>query len=213
MRPIDELYFLDSNVGFAKGNNIGINILVGKGYTHSYVFNPDVDFSNLDFSGIYSSAISHNASVVDSIVNGTRYIFRRGTVASMIYSSNKSKSFDKGLLETYRFNGCAFLVNNRDFFSVGGFDESTFLYCEELILSEKCYQAGLVIVSDDNFRIRHYFGGSVLKYFRFRKYEYMYIGLYIYLTRYRKVSQFLSKVIACLSVSRQVCVNMLKRNL
>lgn len=213
MRPLDELYLLESNVGFAKGNNFGIKVLEEKGYTHSFVFNPDVNFSDLDFYDIYSSALMHKASIVDSIVNGTRYIFRRGTVFSMIHSSNKIESFDQGLLESYRFNGCAFLVNNRDFFSVGGFDESTFLYCEELIFSEKCYQEGLLVVNNDNFRIRHDFGGSVLKYFRFRKYIHIYVGLYIYLTRYRKVSRVSSTVIAYLSVLRQVCVNIVKRNL
>lgn len=213
MRPFDELYFLNSNVGFAKGNNFGIQALKKKGYTHSYIFNPDVDFSNLNFNEIYDSALMHEASIVDSVVNGTRQIFRRGSVFSTIYSSNKTESFEEGLLESYRFNGCAFLVNNRDFFSVGGFDESTFLYCEELIFSEKCYQAGLVILNDNNFRVKHYFGGSVLKYFRFRKYKHMYLGLYIYLTKYRDVGQSSSKVIAFLSVLRQACVNFIKRNL
>ena len=104
------------------------------------------------------------------------------------------------------------LALNPYILSLGGFDESTFLYGEELIFSEKCYQSNMIIVSHDKFIVEHSFGGSVRKYFRLRKYKHIYYGLFIYLTKYRNVNNLSSSLIAFLNATRQMFINIIKRN-
>lgn len=149
-----------ANGGYAKGNNIGARYLKEK-------FNPEyILFSNNDIAigegDVVGKLVSRLSDLPSSAIIGpevigldgrrqgpepyigpwNKFVFmylstpflskaRKRKVFSLDYSENAQEGTH------YKLSGCFFLVRSRDFFSVGMFDENTFLYAEENILSDR----------------------------------------------------------------------------
>lgn len=145
------------NEGFAKGNNIGFHI-AKELYNDSIILfsNNDIRFdATFDFR-ILAKIILENdkiAAVGPRVVglnglNQSPYIYQniytRWIIPDFLWPINKFFSKDEtdifSLTQSgmvYRLLGAFLVLSAEAFEKIGGFDENTFLYAEELILSER----------------------------------------------------------------------------
>jgi len=162
------------NLGFAKANNLGFKIL-------EETINPDyVLFSNSDIQFVdgkieISKLIAAFQNEKDIGLVGPKVIGLDGRLQSPCrYLSIYSRWWEPTLLcplnklikvkETiniskpeyvYRLIGAFMLVKSSSFSKIGGFDENTFLYGEECILSERYKNDGLRVLCDPRVIIIH----------------------------------------------------------
>lgn len=151
------VYAAPVNEGFAKGNNIGFHI-AKKLYNDPIVLfsNNDIIFdAKFDFPRLARVILDNDkiAAVGPKIVgldglNQSPYIYQsiyeRWIIPDLLWPFNKVffKTNTDIALPTrsgmvYRLLGAFIVLSAEAFEKIGGFDESTFLYAEELILSER----------------------------------------------------------------------------
>lgn len=174
------LLWTKENLGYAKGNNLGVNFLNGIGkYTHFLFSNDDIEIKQSNILNILVEKMSkdknigaigprvvgldgHDQSPHDFYVSPYRMIGWK----MLPFLRRKNKHNDQSdLLKpvsrfTYWVQGSFMLVNAAVFNEVGMFDENTFLYYEEPILAEKMLQIGKRMYFDSDVEIVHYEGGS-----------------------------------------------------
>lgn len=174
-----------SNSGFAKANNMGLNLLKQFEPEHKmkYVLfsNSDIQFKNDELS--LSMLIDDLSQKPDAGIIGPKVIGLDGKIQSpcrylSLYQrwlrtcilwplSLKWKRKIKETLEplelsvVYRIIGAFILADIARFELVGGFDEKTFLFAEELILAERCKQNNLKVYCDPKVEIVHEGGYTV----------------------------------------------------
>lgn len=175
-------YFLwtKENLGYAKGNNLGVNFLNGIGkYTHFLFSNDDIEIKQSNILNIMVEKMSkdknigaigprvvgldgHDQSPHDFYVSPYRMIGWK--MLPFLRRNNKhndqSDLFKPVSRFTYWVQGSFMLVNAAVFNEIGMFDENTFLYYEEPILAEKMLQIGKRMYFDSDVEIVHYEGGS-----------------------------------------------------
>lgn len=155
----------DGNFGYAIGNNIGAKYASEYYQSDFYIFsNSDLEFPyDIDLSLI--SDLINNQSNVGVIGPDVQYkgLYRqnprlfRGITSQMIVGdfnsrwfhgkfNNKLNSLDKNPNEgkTDWVTGCFMIVSAQKFDAVGGFDENTFLYGEEMIISRRMLNNGYI---------------------------------------------------------------------
>lgn len=184
-KEIDVYYYTDfSNYGFAKANNIGAGIAKNLDVDIEYYLfsNSDIIFNNLlnisDMIDILESDETY--ALIGPRVVGTdgapqspcKYvsIFKRHIIPYLLWPLNilipplRRMSYDidndASTGEVYRIIGAFMLVKASSFDKILGFDTSTFLYCEESILSERLASIGSKVVYDQNVEIVHEQGVS-----------------------------------------------------
>lgn len=144
------------NLGFACGNNLGANILV-RNFAVDYLLfsNDDIIISD---SQVMEKMILQFARRQDVAIVGPRIVGKDNRDQSPHYRIitplrqigwELFRWFRRKKMATpqsinppqsgycYWVSGCFFLVRKSDFAAVGGFDPRTFLYSEEVILSER----------------------------------------------------------------------------
>lgn len=178
----------DINLGFAKGNNLGFKVAL-KLYKFDYVLfsNNDIRLKQFDIS-ILIADIQKNTNVaivgpkVVGLDNKTqsphkyRNIFQRWWKLLILYPFNEviHKINNNYIIESdiicnakrgyvYRVIGAFMLCDAAIFENINGFDENTFLYAEELILSEKLKTLGYRFYYDDRIEIVHEGGFTTKK--------------------------------------------------
>lgn len=153
------------NLGYAKGNNLGVKILT-KYFNHDFtlITNNDIEFydkGNVCKRMLECFSINEHIGVVGPNVlelDGTRQnpfrylsIWRRLVIPYSIYPlfilfrmlSRKFRVFfSERIMQpksgyVYKVAGCFFMIRNSHFIEAGGFDPNTFLYSEEQILTER----------------------------------------------------------------------------
>lgn len=195
------------NLGYAKGNNLGVKTLQQTGLNFDYYL-----FSNDDISLVNSNILSRLAQCIESdekcggagprvvsldgidqsphrkYISPIRLIgwrllpfLRKKKVASTDTNADetvkeiaqyKSRSLDVSRVlatsapvppergECYWVSGAFMMVKSELFNQVGGFDSRTFLYYEEVILSERFRHAGMKFRYEPSACVIHYEGGS-----------------------------------------------------
>lgn len=165
----EKIYVVHSheNLGFARGNNLGVEILSKIVTCDCYLFTNDDIYLPINFSitnliyklfniqdiGIIGPRVlgrdNRDQSPHRSLISAQRQIgwhlfpwFRksRGNRSSTSLQSNNN-SPEEGYC--YWVSGCFFLIKADIFHTVGGFDNDTFLYSEEVILAERLKRIGL----------------------------------------------------------------------
>jgi N-acetylglucosaminyl-diphospho-decaprenol L-rhamnosyltransferase len=147
------------NLGYARGNNVGAQYLCSKLCTHLLFINPDVLISATSIGSLVES-LSHDAGAgaAGGLPRNAQGISRmaarsRPTPLEKLVSygplhriplvSHLSRRhfLDLENIEdgqrVYAICGACILFRTEAFQAAGGFDESTFLYEEELIMSER----------------------------------------------------------------------------
>ncbi len=176
--PAAHLIECDSNVGFSKGNNLGIEVSQGR---YVLLLNPD--------TRVIGSALNEMVAYMDAHptigVIGPQLLNADGTVQSSrrrfptlwtgIFESTwlqpiaPRRVLDRYYMLDFSDNqivsvdwvfGAAFLVRRQVIDQVGGFDEGFFMYSEEVDWQKRIKQAGWQIVYYPGAQIVHYGGRS-----------------------------------------------------
>ena len=173
----------EENLGFAKGNNLGVNYLL-KYFDVDYLL-----FSNNDIEIKSSCCLSSLIATLnrdekigavgpriigldgveqpphDGYVSPYRqigwrlfpFLRRKAKMTSNTVIKKRESGF------TYWVQGSFFVMRARDFLQVGMFDPNTFLYSEEPILAERLKQAGKQMYYENSVTVLHYEGGTIVK--------------------------------------------------
>lgn len=144
------------NYGFAKGNNLGVEYAIKRGYRHSLLLNSDTeligktlvcDLVRMFKENNESAIIVPDVYDVTSIglikhTNDSPYLklLRIGRILP------KNRRLKKNLTTISEAHGCALMVDNRRFNEVGGFPEHYFMYGEESLFSKKIIWSGYSIL-------------------------------------------------------------------
>ena len=229
-----EFFYVKSgaNLGYAKGNNLGINIcneLFNDKY--SIVSNNDLIFKTKmnwsDVEHIYDSDkdICVLGPAIFGLDNDPQSPNRRvKPFATLIYNYLAFKPFKKirDLDYTgeskycFRVSGCFMILKNELFIKAGMFDPNTFMYCEEMILSERLNAIGAKVFFWNDFTLIHNHGSTVKKNTSAINAEkWMYESFVYYFKTYRNTSGFtraISKACFKLFVFRRTLKYKLKKH-
>jgi len=164
-----------NNLGYAKGNNLGLRFAYDKHYSHAFIVNPDVIVTNYsvfdDLMQVFRQskgkicAVGPRISAPDSSHQGPIY-YRQGIglivydftyPLSAIFRIIRSFILTKcyGFYSVYLVIGCFFALDLNVWNDFGFFDENTFLYYEEAIIAEKARGNGSKIYYAPRFSVFH----------------------------------------------------------
>ena len=170
----------DENLGYARGNNKGVRFLNSIGtFTHYLFSNDDIEIRESDILGLLVDSMEAHADVAcigpriigidgrdqsphDRYISPYRLIgwklfpwLRKKKQQSVLPSNEMPSS-----RYTYWVCGAFMMVEAASFLKVQMFDEATFLYFEEVILSERFLRIGKRVFFDSSVAVVHYEGGS-----------------------------------------------------
>jgi len=176
------------NLGFAKGNNLGAELARDRFDPKYLLFaNNDIRLQDADAVDRMAEKLSQlpDAAMIGPKVIGLdghlqspdpymsfwkRHIWRywsnlflskkrKSKVFMDEYSDHASEGFH------YRLSGSFFMMNASDFFACGEMDPATFLYSEELILSERLKRIGKKVYYYPEVSVVHEHGFTTTRYF------------------------------------------------
>lgn len=165
------------NGGYAKGNNLGAKTAIEK-YNPNVIFfsNPDVHYDETVVQKIIMDMERNpKAGVVAALTKTGRSIWALpkfwGTMRQILLFSfnlhkrSLRKKIEKNneLTEVGVVEGSFFAVRRSAFEEVGGFDERTFLYLEENILSARMHKCNYIVMADPTINYIHEHSKSIKK--------------------------------------------------
>ena len=155
------VYLNNSNSGFAKGNNVGLRLLKEFAPDYSLILNNDIHFESSLFDKLVDTynAIDDCGAIapIQKLPNGKNEKFlslKHPTFGTdlrsyTLFLSRKKRYWEykentehPNIQEAPIIPGCFIFMDYRLFESIGFFDESTFLFCEERFLAKKLYDIG-----------------------------------------------------------------------
>lgn len=206
------------NSGFAKGNNLGIDF-ISKHYEVEYLLFSNNDIRIID-SNVIEVLIQKLKSLPDVGVIGPKVIGLDGQCQSPneyvpfwtemvgqywerfipFYHINHFDQNKAGEGYYYRVMGSFFIVNYNDFIKCGKFDSNTFLYGEEVIISERMNKIGKKNYYLPTVAILHEHGATTTKYLKQIKGNFIvFNSLSYYYHHYKSISK-LSILLAKISM-------------
>lgn len=148
------------NMGYACGNNIGIQAALNDGCEYIFIINSDIlfknnaherlaDFMNLNpLAGVVApKVLTKEGKLQSGNIKEPRTFINRmfaSTILRKIFPRITKRIRESYCIEDYNFSfpfrcfkvsGCAWMIRRSVFEKIGLFDENTFLYCEEVIYS------------------------------------------------------------------------------
>lgn len=173
------------NGGYGYGNNYGIKYSKNTlGCKYSIIANPDVDFDNSTVLALKKSMQESSSQCavtackqINTYAKHTRsawklpkspihWILNKEWIISHI---DKSSWYSQDYLESKEavevdcVQGAMLLVDLDKFLSFGGYDESIFLYCEEVDLALQLKKNGYTCLYLPNYKYYHYHSQSIRK--------------------------------------------------
>lgn len=155
------VYLNDSNSGFAKGNNVGLRLLKTFNPEYVLILNNDIYFENSLFDKLINAYESINdcgaIAPIQKLPNGKNEKFRSLAQPTLwmdlcsyaLFLSRRKRLWEykentqyPNVNEAPIIPGCFIFIDYKLFESIGFFDESTFLFCEERFLAKKLYDIG-----------------------------------------------------------------------
>ena len=160
-----------SNRGFASGNNIGIRKCVELGIEHIIVTNSDVVFLGDAAEVLVECLIEHNAVMAGPQIldeNGAKDWLpntkRKGYLQYLGWRRSQNTLIDADYsgraCEVKLVSGCCIAITASRFIEMGAFDENTFLYHEEEILSVQAERCNYPIIFCPSAVVQHFHGKS-----------------------------------------------------
>lgn len=135
------------NGGYASGNNIGIEACIEDNIEYAIISNSDIIFTEnsieklCDYIKNYSNTVVIGPQLMDSKMNVMSLPFTAHQTLlqymrlkhnyNVLLSIEEANKYQK----VYMVSGACFIINIQLFKNMGGFDEGTFLYNEEGIIS------------------------------------------------------------------------------
>lgn len=168
---------MPSNGGYAKGNNYGAQVAIEKFAPDVLFFsNPDVHYDEPIVKQLVEDLENNSqAAIVAALTKTGRSVWALpgfwGTMRQILLISfnlhkralRKKIEKDNCLTEVGVVEGSFFAVRKECFDEVNGFDERTFLYLEENILSAKMKTHGYVVMADPTINYIHEHSKSIKK--------------------------------------------------
>lgn len=175
------------NGGYGYGNNFGIKYAKEKlNCKFAIIANPDVDFTNETVLALKAACeknsdkcaivacrqintyAKHTKSAWKAPTSYWNWVLSSGKIlshltSSMWYAENHFSG--KAIVPVDCVQGAMLLVDIDKFLSVGGYDESIFLYCEEVDLALKIKEKGFNCLFLPNYTYYHYHSQSISKSF------------------------------------------------
>jgi len=168
----------DRNGGYGYGNNRGADAAKALGCDYALIANPDVMFTEKTVQKLADSLEKDNASVSGALMEGARFTDCAWPLLSLTGELAYAGPFTKRLFKrsiSYpraffkmlpapvgAVHGSLFMVNLKDFYAAGGFDERVFLFMEEKILGQRMAAIGKRVVLTDAV-YKHAGSGSMKK--------------------------------------------------
>lgn len=163
---------LPSNIGFAAGNNYGIELCKKMDISECVLTNSDILFE----AGSIQKLID-DVRDMEAVIVGPKIIGREGgiqqssrlkrvrlidvlEIGRFLPQKRLDEKGEKGIHDVFSVSGCCFSVNISHFTNMGAFDESTFLYNEENILGIQAEKTGYRICIDLDVQVKHEHGAS-----------------------------------------------------
>lgn len=163
-----KMVVLSSNLGYAKGNNIGAQKARGK---YVLFLNNDTtltpNFLNIliqdmegdPLIGVIQPQIRSmiKPKLLDSVVS---YFTNTGIPYHFGYMKPvKNKKYNKTLVG-YSIKGACFMMRKKDYLRLGGLDEDFFIYVEETDLCHRVWLSGKKVVYEPKSYMYHWGGGD-----------------------------------------------------
>ena len=173
-----------ANLGFARGNNVGIRYAIADGADYIFVLNNDTIVDRdciqrlIEFGELNPEAALMGPRVLDDVTNlYTQWpVATRVSFWSILITLSPLRRIIKGTplftrffyfgdepKRVYAIPGSAMMFKAATFGKAGLFDENTFLYWEEFIMAEKLIQQGLATYIVPNAIIWHKQSASIAK--------------------------------------------------
>lgn len=175
------LIWSQENLGYAKGNNLGVQFLEGLGINFDYFLfsNDDIEIVDSNVLEILAERmrLESNIACIGPRITGLdgkeqsphdRYISPLRHMGWRIFPFLRRKKRSHPMQTTQRLNGrrtywvCGafMMVDAKRFTQIKGFDPYTFLYYEEVILSERLKAQGWECYYEPSVQVIHYEGSS-----------------------------------------------------
>ena len=178
----------ENNLGYAYGNNYGLNYLKDKNIKNVIISNPDIDVSENVIIKLIKDLDKDDVTLVAPVIdeNGKESKgwklphFKEDLISNINYFhkySNKLLSYkedyyNQELVKVEVVHGCFFAINYNKFHEINFFDSKTFLYYEENILGSKLKNNNLNSYIDTSIKVKHNLSVSVDKSFNnLKKYK------------------------------------------
>lgn len=187
------LLLLKENYGYSKGNNYGLRLAQKLGYEYSIIANNDVSLDIPVFSKMLEimktdKSIAIVGPKVVERFGKTQGPFKRPSLidefwkplffpifwAKKVLVPSLNRNMEKSASQVvmpFAVSGCFFLVRNSSMKKVGNFDENTFLYMEEIILSERLRAQSMKVAYTNEIYINHYHELSTSKMSKKKKFK------------------------------------------
>ena len=148
----------DTNGGYNAGNNVGLRYAIQNGYDFALIANPDMIFPQKNYLAELCKAILADNNIA---VCGSDIITPDGFHQNPLQEDDREEENFKWLMSLFKekdpycfidnhhfshfcnkVSGCCFIVRLEFVEEIGYFDEQSFLYCEEAILSKQVKRSG-----------------------------------------------------------------------
>ncbi|HEX8974793.1 MAG TPA: glycosyltransferase family 2 protein [Patescibacteria group bacterium] len=149
-----------ANIGFAKGNNVGIRFALEKFADFVFLLNNDAIIEKNTLSKLVKAAdSSKKIGIVSPLIlgPGKKTVWFAGGIIhwSKMKATHINKIVAKKLYESQYLTGCAMLIKKKVFKDIGLFDERFFLYYEDTDFSYRATKAGFSLAIEPNTTIEH----------------------------------------------------------
>ncbi len=135
----------DKNLGYAKGNNIGLKMVETK---YCIILNPDAElYDNTIENFLLTAKKNPNFAIIGP------YIQEDTDVSKKVLNKNS-------LIEVNNLKGFALFLNMKEFLDIGFFDENFFIYFEEIDLCRRLKLKNKRIYLDPTIKVKHLGGSS-----------------------------------------------------
>ena len=135
----------DKNLGYAKGNNLGLSMVETK---YALIINPDAEVQSQAINNFFLTAEKNpNFAIIAPFIQENK-------------NNKLSTDNQKGIFEVKSVKGFAMFINLIQFEEIGFFDENFFIYFEEIDLCKRLIKNNKKIFLDTNIQINHAGGTS-----------------------------------------------------
>lgn len=205
-----DIHYINSvnNIGYAKGNNLGLQKSIELGCKFSFIFNPDLVIRNLSILNNIYNDLKYDidkTAVYYLKVKGQSVYYSRPLLIEIMFPFLKylfsKRRFNNSNNNIYRGSGSCLFVNLILLADVNFFADDTFLFYEEAILAEKLNTKGYITKLYDKFEFIHLASYSINQEFKFYKIKLMFDSLKIYLNKYRKISRPVTLIVSLYNIS------------
>lgn len=168
-----QIIMVNDNIGFARANNLAMRQLFAQGKKYAVITNNDIVFQAGAINQLIDSLRKTNEVIVaaprvispNHVIQNSVQPKRENAFKYLVHAiiPRRTNTFAESCSDTTCvevFSGCCFACDLSKMHEIGYFDEYTFLYYEESILSAKAKEKGFDIIYVPDSVVVHYHAAS-----------------------------------------------------